>query len=314
MSGYDIIADVHGHGDELRTLLTELGYGRAPGGSWGHPDRKAIFVGDLCDRGPDQLGVYRLVRAMVDDGNAEVGSGNHEANARAFFHLRHDGKHHLRKRSEANRHQHEVFLAAVGEDTPLHREVVDWFATMPLWIDKGDFKVVHACWDPASMGVLSPHVDDTNALSLDGLHLAYTRGTHEFAALETVLKGVEVHLPIGKHFLDSDGNKRKRARTRWWDPSATTFKAAAIVPDDMVSGLPDEVLPIGLELTDTGDKPIFCGHYWLTGTPYLTSERVAVLDFSVARHGVLCSYRWDGEPTLSADKLHWVGRGSKLNR
>ena len=42
-------------------------------------DRKAVFVGDLVDRGPDTPGVLRLVMGMVAAGHALCVSGNHEA-------------------------------------------------------------------------------------------------------------------------------------------------------------------------------------------------------------------------------------------
>jgi len=82
---FDIIGDVHGCADELRTLLGKLGYqivfddaGRAVGAS--HPDgRAAVFVGDLVDRGPDTPGVLRLVMGMVAASTALSVSGNHEA-------------------------------------------------------------------------------------------------------------------------------------------------------------------------------------------------------------------------------------------
>jgi protein phosphatase len=80
---FDVIGDIHGCAAELATLLVELGYtisrdesGRAAGAS--HPDRRAIFVGDLVDRGPDTPGVLRLVMGMVGAGDAFCVPGNHE--------------------------------------------------------------------------------------------------------------------------------------------------------------------------------------------------------------------------------------------
>ncbi len=79
---FDVIGDVHGCRAELEQLLTQLGYqlerdseGRPVGAR--HPARRAIFVGDLVDRGPDTPGVLRLV--MVRAGTALCVSGNHEA-------------------------------------------------------------------------------------------------------------------------------------------------------------------------------------------------------------------------------------------
>jgi polynucleotide kinase-phosphatase len=81
---FDLIGDVHGCRSELESLLTELGWtlerddqGRAVGAA--HPEgRKAVFVGDLVDRGPDTPGVLRLVMGMVQAGNALCVCGNHE--------------------------------------------------------------------------------------------------------------------------------------------------------------------------------------------------------------------------------------------
>jgi protein phosphatase len=79
---FDIIGDVHGCYDELNTLLVQLGY-KIENGSDGPkatpPDgRKAVFVGDLVDRGPKIPDVLRLVMGMVDEGTALCVPGNHD--------------------------------------------------------------------------------------------------------------------------------------------------------------------------------------------------------------------------------------------
>ena len=81
---FDVIGDVHGCRAELEQLLTELGYQLERDDAWRpagatHPDRRAVFVGDLVDRGPDTPGVLRLVMGMVAAGTALCVSGNHEA-------------------------------------------------------------------------------------------------------------------------------------------------------------------------------------------------------------------------------------------
>ncbi|MBS0473512.1 MAG: polynucleotide kinase-phosphatase [Proteobacteria bacterium] len=85
-SGFDIIGDVHGCGDELEALLAALGYGV----SWRDEDgvrqpavtapegRKAVFVGDLVDRGPRTPDVLRIAMRMVADGSAYAVMGNHD--------------------------------------------------------------------------------------------------------------------------------------------------------------------------------------------------------------------------------------------
>jgi protein phosphatase len=79
---FDIIGDVHGCYEELSTLLHQLGYKieSGPDGPKATPPdgRKAVFVGDLVDRGPRIPDVLRLVMKMVDDGKAICVPGNHD--------------------------------------------------------------------------------------------------------------------------------------------------------------------------------------------------------------------------------------------
>ncbi len=89
---FDIIGDVHGCCDELEALLAKLGYepedvpDESPSGAkvqyqtlWRHPEgRRAVFVGDLVDRGPRSLDAFDLMRNMVDHGTGLCVPGNHE--------------------------------------------------------------------------------------------------------------------------------------------------------------------------------------------------------------------------------------------
>ncbi len=85
---FDIIGDVHGCGDELEALLSDLGYRKVSwmtgGSGWGdevyrHPEgRLAVFLGDMVDRGPRILDSLRIIRNMVQSGNALCVPGNHD--------------------------------------------------------------------------------------------------------------------------------------------------------------------------------------------------------------------------------------------
>ncbi len=81
---FDVVGDIHGCRAETEALLTELGYtlrrdeaGR-PVGAVPPEGRRAVFLGDLVDRGPDTPGVLRLVMGMVGAGEAFCVPGNHE--------------------------------------------------------------------------------------------------------------------------------------------------------------------------------------------------------------------------------------------
>ena len=214
---HDVIGDIHGHADKLTALLQKLGY-RHHLGAWRHPDRTAIFVGDFIDRGGRNLETIGIVREMRDAGTALAVMGNHEFNAIAWHtsHPEREGEH-LRPRNGKNRFQHEAFLAETEHDPELHGEQIEWFLTLPLWLDLPGLRVVHACWHPGYMAEIEPFLKPGRRLDLDLVTAASRRGTMEYRTVEGLLKGLEVALPPGHEFHDKDGYGRRDVRVRWWD-------------------------------------------------------------------------------------------------
>ena len=152
MQGYDIIGDIHGHGDALCRLLEKLGY-RKSSGVYRHPSRKVIYLGDFIDRGPDQVEVIKIARSMCDVGTALAVMGNHEFNALAWATTRGDGTY-LRPHTRAKSHQHEEFLSQIGEGSTAHQEALDWFRSLPLWLELPGLRLIHACWHAESQRTL----------------------------------------------------------------------------------------------------------------------------------------------------------------
>ena len=312
--GYDVIGDVHGHADALKELLLAMGYSDVSG-HWRHPDRKAVFVGDFIDRGPNQIETVDLVRAMVDAGSALAVMGNHELNAIGWM-LFHDGEY-LRVHSEKNGDQHKAFLAEV-DGTPKHQEILTWFMTLPLWLELDGIRVTHACWHVEHMDYLRPYLIDGNKLSpqilVDVFRDEVSNEDHInlsiFSAVESILKGIEVRLPEGSSFVDKDGHTRQHVRTRWWDPNATTFELAALIDDVSRRSLPKAEIPLHMQIGYKSEKPLFIGHYWQSGKPEILTEKVACVDYSIGkgseRGGKLVAYRWDGETKLSSDKFFYI--------
>ena len=233
--------------------------------------------------------------------------GNHEFNAIAYATQRGDrsGKY-LRPRTDKNTAQHAAFLGAVGIDTAAHKDAVAFFKTLPLWAEIKGVRGVHACWSSRAIRDLAGSINENRTLTDRGLWVTSQKGSKEYEAAETLLKGPEIELPDGVSFLDKDRHVRRSARTRWWDCKADTYASAAWMGADEPTGLPNDPLPPSSLFPEDGGAPIFFGHYWLSGKPRLTSPRRACLDFSVAKGGALSAYRWDGETVLDAAKLSWV--------
>jgi hypothetical protein len=319
---YDIIGDIHGHAPALEALLHSMDY-RETKGAWRHPERQAIFVGDFIDRGPRQVGTVDLVRRMVDDGHAQAIMGNHEFNAIAWFlpNPRQPGEflrpHHSAKYGDKNYGQHKAFLDEVS-GTPRHKEIIDWFLTLPLWLELDDIRVVHACWHPRFMDFPCANCsrqpfdsgpDGTQACREPEDEAEKDTATPSvFKAIEAITKGIEIPLPASRTFVDKDGHRRSRVRTRWWDTNAVSYRQAALLEGQERDELPDDPIPEHVRIGHDGGKPIFIGHYWAKGVPTVLSDKVACVDYSIGKGGKLVAYRWDGDSNLKQENFHWVGQ------
>lgn len=297
---YDVIGDIHGHAAKLEALLAKMGYVFL-GGTWYAPKgRQAVFVGDLIDRGPDQLKVLRIVRGMVDAGQARLVLGNHEFNAIGYF-------LHLRPRSDKNRNQHAAFLAAVGEDSALHKEWVDWFRQHPMTLDLGGLRVVHAWWDHEAR-VLVNEARGGESAELDDavMHRLYLEPALE-KARKRLTCGVEWDLPQDVHILDKEGHKHGDARLAVWRHWAERLPEIALVPRGNEHLVPDIPIPDEHRLAPLSGAPILIGHHWFDGPPSLETPKLACLDWSAAKDGPLVAYRWDGESELCPENLVAAG-------
>jgi hypothetical protein len=316
VQGYDIIGDVHGCSTELEALLTELDYRQSDWtGAYTHPQRQAIFVGDLIDRGPDQLRVLDTVKRMVDVGSAQVVMGNHEFNAIAYAteHPARPGQF-LRSHSSKNYDQHQAFLIQVTGSEREH--YLQWFKTMPLWLDLDGMRVIHACWHEESMRVVESALGANRFTALDQFVRATTKGDPLYDAIEVLLKGPEVSL-VDHHqppYLDKDNHLREKARIRWWRDGGWTLREIALLDGNFTTedGSPYPELPDIAVLADvaayaySGTAPVFYGHYWRRGTPQHLDDwtgRTACLDFSAVKGGTLFAYRWSGEDQVCAENF-----------
>lgn len=322
--GYDIIGDVHGCGYQLEELLVELGYLVAPwSGAYHHPKRTAIFVGDLIDRGPSQLRVLKVVKAMVDEGTAKIVMGNHEFNALAYATQDPENPgEFLRPHNEKNARQHEAFLEQLAPEERTH--YLNWFLTLPLWLDLEELRVVHACWHQPTIDKIKQHLGGDRFSSWDQLAQA-ARATKPptdlYKAVEVILKGPELNLVENgaEKFKDKDGHLRSEARVRWWKNGAVTLNELAEIPPGSFDehGMPYGELP-NKSLTDNSSNytyndavPVFYGHYWRAGEPLELEDwtpTTACVDFSAVRGGTMVAYRWCGEDRINRHHYHPKGR------
>ena len=330
---YDIIGDVHGHATALKALLAELDYQLDPQGVWRHPTRRAIFVGDLIDRGPEHRELLTMVKAMVDAGVARVLMGNHELNAIAYAtpDPRREGAF-LRPHTRGRTHQHIAYLEQTREGSAEHHKDVEWFKTLPLWIEEPGFKVVHACWHPEVVERVRPYLNEDATLSAELLSHPtmmglYDKGTQLFKDVELLLKGVEVSLPVGVTFTTGHKSpnadpkgliERSETRVKWWRKGFKTWCEAVLIPKmpKALKGRSLDETALAQMYCYEGDTPVFFGHYWMEGTPTLCSPTAICTDWSIGieddRRGTLAAYRWTAGEPICDDGFKFVHKADVL--
>lgn len=146
---FDMIGDVHGCLDELRLLLGRLGYGEVSG-IFQHPEgRRAVFLGDLVDRGPDSPGVLRLVMAMVAAGSAFAVLGNHDLKLLKKLNGKDVSLTHGLAETMA-----QLDAIAEPEQTQFRHHVRQFLDRLisHLWLDDGKLVVAHAGMIEAMQG------------------------------------------------------------------------------------------------------------------------------------------------------------------
>lgn len=302
---YDLIGDIHGYASILEELLSKLGY-KKRNGSYRHPHRKAIFVGDYIDRGPEIRETLWLVRSMTDTGEAIALMGNHEFNAILFNEP--DGKGgYLRPRTQKNKKQHGGTLEQFTGREEEYQSYISWFKTLPLFFETEDLRAIHACWDEDMVEELREYAPN-GVLEPEHFRMAGERTHRLYTLTEVLLKGKEVRLPEGRTFLDKEGHERSEMRIRWWlNPQEVTLREWSIIRDlDGLSDFPINPEYLSESCYDEDSRPVFFGHYWLDGTPVVQRSNICCLDYSIGKQDKLVAYRFDGQETLCEEHLEWV--------
>lgn len=308
--GYDIIGDIHGCARTLERLLDQMGY-RKLNGVYQHPRRQAIFIGDIIDRGPRIRESLHLVRDMVEHGAARIVMGNHEYNALGYCTRARAGSGKTFLREHTARHNRLIreTLEQFDHYPQEWNEFLEWFYTIPLFIDEDDFRVVHACWDQTLIDQFREHQGGA-CIDEDFLHASAAIESFAGQVMDTLLRGTDLRLPDGMTITGKDGYVRQFFRTKFWADDPQTYADVVFQPDPLPRDVASRVLSESerkqLITYPLDAQPVFVGHYWMEGPPAPLKPNVACIDYSAVKYGKLVAYRFDGERALSRDKFVWV--------
>lgn len=150
----DIVGDVHGDLAALSNLMRQLGYEE----DGFHPQgRRLVFVGDLTDRGPDSPTVVETVRGLIQAGRAQCVLGNHELNIMLGHQKFDNGWFFGKKFYDGVTGQH--VIQHLMTEPAAREDLVAFFSTLPLVLQREDVRVVHACWQPEMVAMASEATD-----------------------------------------------------------------------------------------------------------------------------------------------------------
>ena len=310
VTAFDIIGDVHGMGTALEQLLARLDYQETDAGfvyKGAGPKRQAIFLGDILDRGPEIRKSLAIVKKMVDNGNAQMVLGNHEFNALAYHTPIDQG--FLRPRNERSEKQIKATLEQFDDAPKLWQEYLQWFKTLPLWLEFEHFRVVHACWDHQMIDEYLRRYG-TNHITKDMLPESVQTDSFLYQFLDRMLRGTSLKLPDGRSMTAKDGMVRQFFRTKFWAGDPQRYNDVIFQPDPLPEDLQHALLSEDekeqLLFYGPDEKPLFIGHYWMSGLPEPIVPNIACLDYSAVKYGRLVAYRMDTERHLQKGKFAWV--------
>ena len=245
---FDIIGDVHGCFDELTELLTALGYAVSGPAVTPPEGRKAVFLGDLVDRGPRSPDVLRLVMGMVSAGTALCVPGNHDVKL-----LR-----KLRGKDVQITHGLAETLAQLGGETPEFiaevRQFLDGLVSHYV-LDGGKLVVAHAGMKAEMAGRGSGRVrefalygETTGETDEFGLPVRYPWAA-EYRGSGAVVYG---HTPVPvpewlNHTLNIDTGcvfGGKLTALRWPERELVSVPAQAVYSEPARPFLPPETPPV----------------------------------------------------------------------
>ncbi len=300
---YDIIGDVHGEASMLKKLLKKMGYEKT-NGSFSHPDRKAVFVGDFINRGPEIRKTLRMIRSMVEAGNAYAVLGNHEINAIIYHTKDKQGSLLIRK---PNKYFLSLFKT-INEFKlePLEwKDTLNWLRTLPLFLDFGDIRIVHACWSEKAIEV-ARSIYTEGRIKKKVFRTIHKNSDSEISQNVWLLtKGVYLKMPSDLHVRNNKGVMPRSFRIKWWeDPKGKTFKDLSFeskytLPDYTV---PVEILP-GVHPYPEDAPLLFFGHYCRWNGPVIIKPNICCVDSCVTGTSNLTAYRWSGEKVLNPDNV-----------
>ncbi len=303
---YDIIGDVHGQATLLKKLLLNLGYQKGENGYF-HDERKAVFVGDFINRGPEIRKTIKLIRKMVKNSAAHAILGNHEINA-IVYHLKDkNGKPLV---TEPRKNYLSLFktineYSAHPDEWTKH---LRWLRKLPLFLELGNLRFVHACWSGNAVETVKYAFQEKRGRKNIFREYVKNPKSELSKSIAVLTKGIDLRMPGDLKIVNNKGVVPRSFRLSWWEnPFGKTFSDMSFESKFELPAysIPKEIVPPTFYYP--GNDPIvFFGHYCRASGPHIIKPNICCVDSCVSGTKVLTAYSYRGEKVLDPMNLHQV--------
>ena len=188
-------------------------------------------------------------------------------------------------------------------------DMLDLFLNIPLFREYEHFRVVHACWDHQMIDEYLRRYG-SNQITKEMLPESVQTDSFLYQFLDRMLRGTSLKLPDGRSMTAKDGMVRQFFRTKFWAGDPQRYNDVIFQPDPLPEDLQHALLSEDekeqLLFYGPDEKPLFIGHYWMSGLPEPIVPNIACLDYSAVKYGRLVAYRMDTERHLQKGKFAWV--------
>jgi hypothetical protein len=300
---YDLIGDVHGHATQLREMLKRLGYTKN-GNTYKHVSKKAVFVGDFINRGPEIRDTIWLIRGMVEAGNAIAILGNHELNS-IIYYIKGENGNNLLPKKNSGFYKTEREFAFYPEEWKSHRK---WMRSLPLFFETEFIRAVHACWDDTNINVIKDKLNNQKLRKSLLRKIVLEPESSIGKSIWQTTRGKYFDLPKDLILRNNKKMPIRSFRMKWWEsPIGKTFNGISfenkfLLPEYTI---PAQIMP---EINPYPvDAPIvFFGHYCRNNGISILKDNVCCVDSCVTGSKTLTAYSWQGEDKLKKNNLFRV--------
>lgn len=304
---YDIIGDVHGYASLLKKLLRQMGYEKKENG-YAHPERKAVFVGDFTNRGPQIRETLKIIRQMVDSGAAHAILGNHEI-YNILYSLKDENGNRLLRNKKGKRY---LSVQKTVEEFSNHpdewKAYMAWLRTLPFYKEFDGLRVVHASWQNSNIEIIKSRISHGKIPKKVFRNLVNKPRSALSQAILQTTRGVHLVLPPDLKIYDERRKPHRLFRVKWWlTPEKLTFEQWSFESKFRLPNytIPPEIIP-STEIYPADEVPVFFGHYCRYNGSLIVNSNICCVDACVAGTKQLIAYRWSGESILSEANLVMV--------